>query len=117
MRKSRSKDCDAGLTKRDDSDGATMQSPSVGAEELAPRAPVTALRWFGRGDPPLRLPAGQQVFTIGAGECDLVMPCAVSTQVAARHATVTREGTGLRVVDRDSAHGTFRALRGSRAYS
>lgn len=108
MRKNGPKDCGADATV------ATLSIETTTTTELAPRSPVTSLRWFGRGDPPLLLSAGRRSFTIGSGGCDLVVPRAASTQVAALHATLTREGTGLRVIDHDSVHGTYRALRGPR---
>lgn len=81
---------------------------------LAPREPVTSLRLFGRGDRALVLSPAQRTFTIGAGGCDLVVPSALGARLEPLHATLERTASGLRIRDRESAHGVFRAVRGPR---
>ena len=89
-------------------------SPGAVVAHLAPRAPITSLRFFGRADAALALLPVQRAFTIGAGGCDLVVPRALSALVEPLHAALDRVGSGLRVRDQTTAHGIFRALRGPR---
>lgn len=81
---------------------------------LAPRSPITSVRFFGRGESPLVLSPVQRAFTIGAGGCDLVVPPTLAARVDPLHAALERVGSGLRIRDHGSAHGVFRALRGPR---
>lgn len=81
---------------------------------LAAREPITSLRFFGRALPALALWVTRHAFTIGAGACDLVVPLELSATVAPLHATIEREGSGLRVRDEHTTHGVYRALRGAR---
>ena len=84
---------------------------------LAPRAPVVALRWWGRGDPPAPLAPGDRRWSVGAGACDVVVPRALAAAVSARHAVLTRVDSGLRIEDCGSKNGTYRSLGSARLAS
>jgi|GEM_PF-1306356 len=84
------------------------------ALHLAPRRPVTALRWYGRGSDPVLLERGRGRFTIGASACDVVVPAALAAAVSAQHALLVRVHSGLRIDDRGSKNGTFRSLGSAR---
>jgi len=77
---------------------------------LAPREPITSLRFFGHDLPALQLPSSKRLFTIGAGVCDLVVPRELSTGVSAFHATLDRVHNALHVQDQDTKNGTYRSL-------
>lgn len=77
---------------------------------LAPREPVTSLRWFGKPDAPLLLSSSQGRFTLGTHACDLNVPRSLAAGVSALHAVLEREGPALRVIDQGSGHGTYPAL-------
>lgn len=74
---------------------------------FAPREPITSLRFFGKRVPPLSLPAAKRLFTIGAGECDLVI--STSKRVSSFHAMLERRGPALNVTDQQSKNGTYRS--------
>lgn len=84
---------------------------------LAPREPITSLRFFGRDLPALPLPSSKKLFTIGAGVCDLVVPRDLSTGVSAFHATLDRVYNALHVQDQDTKNGTYRSLGNPRLAS
>ncbi len=98
-------------------DTPALDEAALPALTLAPRAPITALRWYGRAEPALPLPATQRRFTLGARGCDLIVPRAVATTVSPVHAIVTRVHSGLRIEDRDTRNGTFRTLGSARLAS
>ena len=84
---------------------------------LAPRAPITSLRFFGRGLGVLPLPSSKPLFTVGAGACDLVVPRELSTGVSSFHATLERVHDALHVQDQDTKNGTYRSLGNPRLAS
>ena len=95
----------------------SLDEPALPALTLAPRAPITALRWCGRGGIALALPEAQTRFSLGATGCDLIVPRDVATTVSAVHATLTRVHSGLRIEDHDTRNGTFRSLGSARLAS
>lgn len=99
---------------RDEVAVAALSRREQPALALAPSAPVTTLRFAGRDAPPLELPATQERFTIGATDCDLLVPRDLSTAISANHATIDRVGPALLVRDLDSRNGSFSSLAGPR---
>ena len=85
---------------------------------LAPREPVTRLRFFGSAHEPFSMPESKALFTIGTGACDLVIQKKLSPRVSGFHATLERvDGTALHVKDQQSKNGTFRTLGENRLAS
>ena len=89
---------------------------------LAPRSPVTGLRFRSSDEPALDLPSAQRRFTIGAEGSDLIISRTLSTAVSAIHAVIERvgdqtTGASLLVRDRGSVNGTFPVRGAPRAAS
>lgn len=75
---------------------------------------IAELRFYGSSLPPLLLAEGRRTFTIGAGDCDLVVPPEVAIGVAQVHAIVERVEVGIRVREHGSGHGLYRSPRSPR---
>lgn len=78
------------------------------AVTLAPPEPATSLRYVGRRLPPLPLDPARRRFSIGAGDCDLVIPREISKNISAVHAVIDRRGSALEVRDQGSKNGSYR---------
>lgn len=89
---------------------ATLTGRDHPALTLAPREPITSLRFFGRDLPVLPLPSSKRLFTIGAGVCDLIVPREISRSVSGFHATLDRIHNAVHVQDQDTKNGTYRSL-------
>jgi FHA domain len=96
---------------------ATLTGRDHPALTLAPREPITSLRFFGRELAVLPLPSSKRLFTIGAGVCDLVVPRELSRSVSGFHATLDRNHNAIHIQDQDTKNGTYRSLSNPRLAS
>jgi FHA domain len=96
---------------------AALSGEELPARGLAPREPITSLRWFGRGGHPLLLSSSKPRFTLGTRACDLLVPRGLAAGVSPLHAVIEREDGALRVIDQDSINGTYRSLGAPRMAS